>query len=394
MNAPNVTSGRPVVLTFVRYYLPGYKAGGPLRTISNMVEALGEEFDFRIVTSDRDATDTEPYPDVKDDVWKRVGKAQVLYLSPSKRTLRHIGKILRTTPYDVLYLNSFFDPNFTLKPLLARRLGLAPKTRCILAPRGEFSEGALKLRSTKKKAFLLAAHMIGLYRDLEWHASSTHEEADIRRKLDAVARKIKVALNLPDMTPRQLPAFSPRTPGEPLRIIFLSRIAPMKNLDFALEVLKRVRAPVALHIYGLIDDVAYWKQCQEFMKTLPDNITASYHGSIPHEEVAATLACHDLFFLPTRGENYGHAIFEALSVGTPVLISDNTPWRNLAEKQVGWDVPLGAIKEFVEKIENISALSEGDNAMIRRCAKDFSDKTSQTNRAKQDNYMLLSYISA
>ncbi|MGN6449400.1 MAG: hypothetical protein ACTHLK_12565, partial [Brucella intermedia] len=159
-------NGRPVILVFVHYYLPGYKSGGPVRTIANMVEALGDEYDFRIVTSDRDVTDTEPYPDAVEGRWVRVGKAQVLYLSPAQKSLRHIGDILRTTPHEALYLNSFFDPDFTLKPLLARKLGLAPATRCILAPRGEFSEDALRLKSTKKTAFLLAAHMGRLHRDL------------------------------------------------------------------------------------------------------------------------------------------------------------------------------------------------------------------------------------
>ena len=52
------------------------------------------------------------------------------------------------------------------------------------------------------------------------------------------------------------------------------------------------------------------------------------------------MAANDLFFLPTRGENFGHVIAEALSVGTPVLISDQTPWRKLAAVGLGHDLPL------------------------------------------------------
>lgn len=385
---------KPVVLTFVRYYLPGYKAGGPLRTISNMVEALGDEFDFRIVTSDRDATDTEPYPHLAgEQEWFGVGKAKVLYLAPSRKGVGNIGRIIRETPHDVLYLNSFFDPIFTLKPLLARRLGLAPKARCILAPRGEFSPGALEIKARKKKSFLAAARMAGLYRDLTWHASGEHEAADIRRAFGSVAQRIETAMNLPDMTPRTPPPFVPRAPGEPLRLVFLSRISPKKNLDYALEVLGKVRAPVTFDIYGLVDDDTYWNKCKEIIKTLPSNVVAIYRGSIPHLDVAITLAAYDLFFLPTRGENYGHAIFEALSVGTPVLISDTTPWRNLAEKQVGWDLPLGVMEKFVEHIENMAAITEEENAIRRRCAKTFSDKALQNNIAKKDNYILFSEIS-
>ena len=49
------------ILTFVDYYLPGYKAGGPIRTIANMVSQLGGEFEFLIVTRERDFLDTVPY---------------------------------------------------------------------------------------------------------------------------------------------------------------------------------------------------------------------------------------------------------------------------------------------------------------------------------------------
>lgn len=35
------------ILTLADYYLPGYKAGGPIRTLANMVDMLGDEFKFR-----------------------------------------------------------------------------------------------------------------------------------------------------------------------------------------------------------------------------------------------------------------------------------------------------------------------------------------------------------
>lgn len=364
---------RPIILAFIHYYLPGYKSGGPIRTIANMVEALGDSFDFRIVTSDRDATDTEPYPGMANGVWKTVGKAQVLYLSPQEKSLGHIARVLRDTQHDVLYLNSFFDPDFTLKPLLARRLGLAPKTPCILAPRGEFSDGALEIKAAKKKVFLPAARMAGLYRNLTWQASSVHEEADIRRKLGSVAQNIKMGINLPDMAPRQLPSFSPRTQGEPLRIVFLSRISPMKNLDYALNVLKQVRVSVRFDIYGPIRDEPYWARCKELIAQLPDHVEVSYRGSVEHDQVAAILALYDLFFLPTLGENYGHVILEALAAGTPVLIADTTPWRDLAKSGTGWDLPLERPEDFAAKIDSASEVTPDDQLRMRERTARFAE---------------------
>src|SRR4051812_11201747 len=51
-------AAKPCILTFSRFYLPGFRAGGPIRSISRLVECLGDEFQFRIVTADRDAGST------------------------------------------------------------------------------------------------------------------------------------------------------------------------------------------------------------------------------------------------------------------------------------------------------------------------------------------------
>ena len=74
---------RKRVLVCAASYLPGYKSGGPIRSIANMVAHLSSYFDFYVVTKDRDATDTESYPGVTPNRWYRVGNARVLYCSRS-----------------------------------------------------------------------------------------------------------------------------------------------------------------------------------------------------------------------------------------------------------------------------------------------------------------------
>jgi len=68
---------KTTILTSVGFYLPGYKAGGPIRTLANMVDKLGDEFEFKIVTADRDFDDTKAYPGIKVDDLNKVGKADV-----------------------------------------------------------------------------------------------------------------------------------------------------------------------------------------------------------------------------------------------------------------------------------------------------------------------------
>ena len=136
------------VLVFSHYYLPGYKAGGALRTLVNMVDQIGGDVKFKIVTLDRDLGDLNQYQNVRVNQWNEVGKALVYYQSKVFSLFKFIY-LLRNTSYDVIYLNSFFDYNYSIKVLLFRIFVKSNKP-IILAPRGEFSEGALKIKSTKK----------------------------------------------------------------------------------------------------------------------------------------------------------------------------------------------------------------------------------------------------
>ena len=334
------------ILASVDYYLPGYKAGGPIRTLANMVDKLGDEFQFKIITADRDIYDTKPYSGININGWNRVSKEEVYYMSPNRRSLNNFRKLLCSTEYDVLYLNSFFSPHFTFKLLLLRRLHLIPDKSFILAPRGEFSPGALGFKSYKKRVYLLAAMAFRLIRGVIWQASSEHEEADIRKWFGKNV-PVVVAPNIPPMgnsTDELLPK-SAKSAGC-LKIVFLSRISRKKNLDSALKMMKGLNGTIKLSIYGPMEDKIYWAECEKIISSLSGNIEVKYYGSIVHGKVSTVLSEHDLFFFPTLGENFGHVILEALCAGCPVLISDQTPWRDLEEKGVGWDLSLSKQEMF------------------------------------------------
>jgi len=365
----------PSVLTFAGFYLPGYKAGGPIQSVANMVAHLGAQFDFRIITRDRDSGDVSPYPGIIPGQWQNVGMAQVCYLAQAEQTLRTLTALLRETPYDLIYLNSFFHWRLSVLPLLARKLGWMPRRPVILAPRGEFSRGALGLKSGRKRAFLVASRILGLHRGIIWHASSEHEARDIRTIFGADLQ-IHVASDLPRAVQSGL-LHEPRASGGAVRVVFLSRIARMKNLNFVLEVLKRVTVPVNLSIVGFIDDAAYWNECQSLIEKLPPQIKVSYHGMVPAEQVPAVIAKSDVFFLPTLGENFGHVIIEALGAGTPALISDRTPWRDLDDAGCGWILPLGDAQLFAERIDSLfnetPEISEGRRRAAINYARRFAD---------------------
>lgn len=363
MAGSGVNREKPIILTFVRHYLPGFQAGGPIRSIASMVEQLGGDFDFRIVTMDRDIGGVKPYPDVEINSWMPCGNALVLYVSPHRFGMQEIAKLVKTTPHDVIYLNSFFDLLFTQLVLVNRRLKRLCDRPIVIAPRGELSDGALGFKLMRKKIFIKVAKLLKLYDGLHWQGSSVQEVDDIRRVMsvgEKIPGNISAAGNLMGIT-RSVSAaenVSLHKRLGPLRVCFLSRISPKKNLDFALRVLAMVSVPVKFSIYGPIEDIRYWVKCEELISKLPSNVEVAYEGLVEPAKILPTLAENELLLFPTRGENFGHVIHEALRAGLPVLISDQTPWTGLAEKKVGWDIPLGNAASFANRIEEVAGWSD------------------------------------
>jgi len=326
------------VLVLADYYLPGFKAGGPIRSLENITQYLGEEIDFTILTNDRDYGDKQAYPGIDTQALQKVGASKVRYLSKRQRRIFSMLKIIRSCNANVIYLNSVFSFFYTIQVLLLRRIGCLKGVKIIIAPRGEFSEGALNIKKAKKKIFLLMSKIFGFYKEALWQASSYHEQQDIRRVINRNAI-VAVVPNIPNIDKSQPMMPQDKNPGA-LNIVFLSRISRKKNLLFAIESLKNLRGQVNFHVYGPLEDQEYWRRCLSAAENLPANIHFSYKGVVTPPSIQETLSQYDLFYLPTFGENFGHVVFEAISSGCPILISDTTPWRDLEKLGIGWDVDL------------------------------------------------------
>lgn len=392
------SSAKPIVLIAVGSYLPGYLAGGPIRSIANTVEALGDEFEFRIVTSDRDLGATASYPGIQPGKWTRVGKALVLYLPPGLRALPTLLRALRCADGGVLYLNSLFARTYSMFPALCRRLGLIRPQTLMVAPRGELSPGALKFKSGRKSAFIDAAKRVGIFHHVLWHASTPYEAADIQSVFGRVgagaatdaseveddASEIAIAAPLPTPTPPENATRRPKRAGE-LRAVFLSRVARKKNLAGALAMLAGLSGRVSFTIFGPLEDREYWAECQAIASKLPGNVRAEHAGEVPHDSVRRRLKEHDVLLFPTQGENYGHVIMEALLAGCPVILSDQTPWRGLREKGAGWDLPLSQPDRFRAALQECIDMNEEEFAESSRRAREFGIARSTDPAVLQQN---------
>ena len=373
------------ILTFSGFYLPGYKGGGPIKTIKNLFDQAGKEVSFHLIASDRDLGDTAPYTSVECGAWNTIGNAQVFYAQPSVLGYKQIVSIIKQKDYDLIYLNSFFSVGFSIFPLLVAK---ALNQKVILGPRGEFSTGALSLKSQKKQLFIKLYKFFGLHRGTVFQASSSYEADDIRRVLGS---KVDICI-AEDIGSQEFAESLPTRMSDILKAIFVSRISPMKNLLAALNMLKAVKEPVHYHIYGPIEDQEYWADCEAVIKSLPAHIQVEHKGELTPYQVVQTMSKYDFFFMPTKGENYGHVIAEALCAGLPILIADTTPWRNLQEQGVGWDLSLNDPDVFSTTIDQLALMPAEQHLQMREAVLAWAKNKFSQRDAVEANIAMFRYI--
>ena len=373
------------VLIFIDWFLPGDKAGGPIRSCANLMDHLGNDFDFSVVTRDTDYTETKSYSGITSDAWNILpdGK-RVYYISANQLNKETISKLLSEEKYDVVYLNGIWSQAFTAWPMKQLKKSKF-KGKVIVAARGMLAPSALAIKATKKKMYLYFIKWRNDFSNVIFHATNLQEASDIR-KVIGDKNQIVIAGNLPRKISESTQHTSKST--DKLRIISIARIAPEKNTLYAIEVLSKVKVAVESDFYGPIYNEEYWKECKAATEKLPSNVKLNFMGPIPSENILNTLAKYDLFFLPTRGENFGHVILESLQAGTPVLISDQTPWNNLESLKVGWDLPLESQEKFVKIIEGMVNLQIEEFKKLSENAIRFSEDYATSEKLIEENKKL------
>lgn len=334
---------RKSILVFIDWFEPGFKAGGPIRSAVNFARHLQHHYRVFIFTSDRDLGAKLPYENIQTNQWIPFDEAaKVFYASPNNLNWRSISGVIGDINPDYLYLNSLFSKHFTIYPLLINRAN-GWKSQTILAPRGMLRQSALQYKSVKKKLFLRAFRLLAVHRRIYFQATDDTEFKDVKGSFGDVSRVVQIP---------NFPAYVPPYPGSQVKrigglsIVFVGRLHPIKNLHFLLSCLESLKGNVLLTVIGSEEDKAYVAQCRDQAASLPANVKVTFLGEKPNRELPAIIEQHHILGLPTQGENFGHAIFEGLSVGRPVLISDQTPWRGLETAKAGWDVSLQDIPRF------------------------------------------------
>ena len=292
---------------------------------------MHQDFEIFVITSNIDFGSKEPLK-VLPNSWQDFenGKAQLMYLSKENANAFYIKKRIQEINPDKIFVNGIYSIPFSIAPAF-----FFP-TKTIMHVRGMLHPGALAQKAFKKKLFLVGIKLLSLSKKITFCVSDTKEK-EYTQTIFGENTKIAIAQNFPS----SFEAIEPinKNTGE-LKFISIALISAMKNHALVLEALSLVKSKVIWHIYGPIKDLSYWGKCTELIAILPSNITVIYKGEINPTQVYHTLQNYHFFILPSQSENFGHALYEAMIAGKPIITSNNTPWNLLNENNAGYNVEL------------------------------------------------------
>lgn len=352
-----------------------------MRGLSNMVAQLSEHHEFFILTRNHDYQDSKTYTHIESNQWiKNTEGARVFYASDRNWKRASIEAIEALKP-DWIYLSGAFSP-MTRALLSACKSNKALQNcKILLAPHGNLSSVALQHHSWRKYAWISYAKLRNLYSGISWHAASAREAAQIcsRFGADEDIREVPMAPALHDAFESEVTEnrelLSPYMdtdfgqPADCFCLVYFGRVSPEKNLEFAFERLSEFASghpnvQVRYDVIGFGTD-EYVAQLKTLVEKMPPNLRIDFIGQLPSAALHAWLsgasksqdaspgkrAVYKAMLMPSRTENFSYTILESLQAGIPVLVSDQTPWRDLSAKGVGWDLSLEALDPWRQALE-------------------------------------------
>ena len=340
------------ILIAIDWYRPAHKAGGPITSIENLVDLLGDEshLEFYVVCGVFDYGEQQPL-DVPQETWVTVGKAQVQYWHPKQLGWKQWMQIYQTLQPDIIHTQGLWSPKFSILPLLAAQR--YKKAKIVVSPRGMLTPQALKQKGAMKAGVSFVLKALRAYKNVVFHSTNDQETEEIRLFLnqqnsnskDGVAgpkgnpdKKGNAILQMPNV-PRNLGSAVKQTkrqkqPNE-LHWLFVGRISPEKNPIVLLEALQHLEIPTKGYFIGGCQNETYRQQFEEKIKAIPKQHQVEYVGEKSLQEITDFLGEADVSINTSISENFGHAMAEALSAGVPIIVGPNTPWQRLSEDKSG-----------------------------------------------------------
>jgi glycosyltransferase involved in cell wall biosynthesis len=139
-------------------------------------------------------------------------------------------------------------------------------------------------------------------------------------------------------------------------LMFLGRIVHNKGLHYLINSYKELKAKyrdIELLVVGGVEEQSYFDSLEKIQGV-------RFLGQLDGIEKHTIFSVSDLFILPSKSENFGISIAEAMSYKLLVITTTGTPWRELKEKNGGWWVDLNQ-ENITKAIDEALSLTDKES---------------------------------
>ena len=206
------------------------------------------------------------------------------------------------------------------------------KKKIIISPLGALEPWSLSQRNIKKK-IAWNIYQKKILNNVDYIHATSEMEMENLIKL-GVKSPIKVLPHGLEIKEKK------KDSGEKTKYqaTFFSRIHEKKGLlELVRSWVKIAPKNWELNIYGPVSDDNYILRVKKEIRNFRNNDSIKISDPVYFKDKKLEILSNsDLFILPSKSENFGMSILEALSLGIPVLTTTSTPWKVLADLNAGF----------------------------------------------------------
>jgi len=335
------------------------RSGGPATAIVPMCRALMQEGVEVLLLS---TTAGLPAEMVRGEVLDHKGVPAIFFqsqLGESFKYSRPLSSWLRSNIHNfgLAHIHAVFNHSSVAAAHVCKKFGVP----YVVRPLGTLDPWSMTQKSLRKRLFWQVSG-----RGIMGGAAAVHYTSEAEK----ASTESSLGLNQGRVIPLGVEVVS-NSAGERARdryILVLSRLHPKKGLDVFVDAfLSLVEMPQFAEWRLVIagdGPVEYVSMLKAKASSRRDKIT--FTGWIDGDEKNAVLSGASLLVLPSRQENFGLCVMEAMAHSVPVLVSPNVNLAvEIAAANAGWIVPLDKIA-LAEKLAE--ALSDPEELTRRGLA--------------------------
>jgi glycosyltransferase involved in cell wall biosynthesis len=336
------------------YFAPAFRYGGPPRSILGLCRALMEAgVEIEVFTTT--ANGPEPLAAAPEGTEYDGVRVRYFPLAWPRRYWRASGlaaAIERALPSaDLVHVHGLWNMTGSAAVARARSAGRP----YVVSPRGMLQPAAMRRHRVLKTAAYWASERAHLSGAAFLHATSHLEQQQIAkygRSVVTIANGVAPVAVSADVL-EEVRERARIDAGDEV-VLCLGRLHPIKRLDLlaaAFDIVHRARPRARLVIAGPDED-GYRARVEPLFT--PVAAATRWLGAVDRETVAALFAASRTLVQCSDSESFGMSVAEALAAGLPVVVTNETPWPQVAALELGYSVaqePAAIARGILEILE-------------------------------------------